>query len=267
MINGRIFSLNIFDSKSDWKIHIPDRNIYIMKDHSWAFAAWEHEKLKGNINSDSVLLHFDYHLDDVSDGLLVDGAMDAQTKDDLFSVTRKNIEFYNEEPLQPKIQIDNFIWPSFARGTISTMFSIAPQDQQDFASWMLSEVSTDYDRFDIEQEKEKILKYIPIEKFKSVHRTYSFEEFKKQHLHMFYKCIENKNKILDLDLDYFISHQEPDSTELMPKKEIQKILSELLELCEWDLITVALSPSYCGGDENAEYLLNIFLNVAKIRLW
>lgn len=33
--------MNIFDSQTDWKIHISERNIYIMKDHSWAFSAWE----------------------------------------------------------------------------------------------------------------------------------------------------------------------------------------------------------------------------------
>ncbi|MEH6945692.1 UPF0489 family protein [Bacillus sp. JJ634] len=106
--------MDIFNRLSDWKIHLPERNIYIMKDHSWALSAWEYERLKGNINPDSLLLHFDYHLDDVADGLFVDGVMIARTKEQLFSITRTNNELYSGEPSEPKIQIDNFIWPSFA---------------------------------------------------------------------------------------------------------------------------------------------------------
>jgi hypothetical protein len=236
-----------------------------MKDHSWAFAAWELERLKGTITPDAVLLHFDYHLDDVADGLFVDGIMSARTKEELFSLIRKNKELYSFEPIEPKIQIDNFIWPSFARGTIGTMFTVAPDNQQDFASWMINEEPTDYERLDIMWEKEKILQYIHKDKFKSVYRTYSFQDFKEKHLSAFLNCIENKHRILDLDLDYFNPSQSLYDAQLMDDLYVRQTISELLKLCKWDLITVALSPMFCGGNENAEHLLNIFLDVANIK--
>lgn len=258
--------MDIFDPQSDWKIYFPERNIYIMKDHSWAFAAWELERIKGTISPDSVLLHFDYHLDDVPDGLFVDGVMSAQTKEELFSVIRTNKELYSGEPLKSKIQIDNFIWPSFARGTVSTMFSVAPQEQQDLASWMVSMEQIDYERDDFEWEKESILRFIPMEKFKSVYRSSSFQEFKEKHLSIFQESTNHKQKILDIDLDYFNLSQSLYNAQLMDDEIVSETITELLELCEWDLITVALSPMYCGGNENAEHLLNIFMEVANLKM-
>lgn len=74
-------------------------------------------RLKGTNRPDAVLLHVDDHLDDVPDGLEVDGIISASTEEELFRLTRTNKELHSGETLEPKITIDNFIWPSFARGT------------------------------------------------------------------------------------------------------------------------------------------------------
>ncbi|MEW9501136.1 UPF0489 family protein [Jeotgalibacillus marinus] len=159
--------IDIFDSMSDWKIYIPEKNIYIMKDHSWAFAAWELERLKGTIKENSFLFHIDNHLDDVPDGLDVDGVMTANSKEELFKITRTKKELYTGEELEPKIYIDNFIWPSFARGTIDSMFVVAQQDQIDFATCILTDSSELYGGI---VDNKQIVELIPLEKFKKVRR-------------------------------------------------------------------------------------------------
>lgn len=256
--------MDIFNPKTDWKVYIEEKKMYIMKDHSWAFAAWEHERIKGNITTDSVLLHIDAHLDDVADGLCVNGIMEAKNKEELFSLIRTNEELNSGELEETKIQIDNFIWPSFARGTLGSMFVIARQEQEDFATWMLKETKDEYERQDTEMEKEKILKYIPLDRFQSVHRAYSFQEFKDNYLNKFHEYSSNKNKILDLDLDFFNLSNEFYEPQLMPDEEVREVLKEILNLCEWDLITVALSPLFCGGQEPTEHLLNLFAEVSGL---
>ncbi|MCK6259517.1 UPF0489 family protein [Fictibacillus sp. KIGAM418] len=256
--------MNKYDRNSDWKIHIPEKNMYIMKDHSWAFIAWELERIKGSIRPDAVLLHLDYHLDDVADGLFVDGIMTAKSEDDLFKLIRTREELNSGNMTTSKICIDNFIWPSFARGTVGSMFTVAPQQQQDLATWMLSDDDGSYQREDIENNKQEILGFISEQKFKSVYRSYNIEQFKESHLDTFIKCSEDKSKILDIDLDYFNKSQNLFAPDLMPEKEIRSILHDVMKMCKWDLVTVALSPIYCGGDEKAEYLLKIFADVTEL---
>lgn len=176
-----------------------------MRDHSWALAAWEIERLKGNIKEKSLLLHVDYHLDDVPDGLFVDGILTAQNKEEIISLFRTREELESGTDLdKSKIYIDNFIWPAFVRGTLGEMFIISQQQQLDFSSWILDEQSNTDDRFDNIHEKEQFLKLIGVETFKRVHRVHSLREFKQQAQNTF---IDNlchvDSRILNLDLDYF----------------------------------------------------------------
>lgn len=232
-----------------------------MKDHSWAFAAWEVERIKGTINSDSILLHVDDHLDDVPDGLYVEGILSAKNKDELFQLIRTREELSNGKVSKAKIYIDNFIWPSFSRGTLGTMFVVSPQEMPDFASVALKNYSVT-ERMDGYLSWDEIFEYIPKEKFDNVVRTHTYDEFKNNAIESFRKQAAHKSRILDLDLDFFV----PGSSEenILPDTEIQRILSELLELCKWDLITVALSPQYCGGERNTKHLLDLFCTASKI---
>ena len=113
-----------------WKVYFPKEKTYIMRDHNWAFAAWEIERLKGRLNKSSVLFHVDSHLDDCPDGVLVNGLLEANTVEKILSVA----ESYDREAGQTSpsniMQIDNFIWAALARGTIEEVFYIS-RDKQD----------------------------------------------------------------------------------------------------------------------------------------
>ncbi|MFS0751737.1 UPF0489 family protein [Oceanobacillus sp. 1P07AA] len=53
--------MDIFDN--NFKIYFPDKNIFVSRDHHWAFAAWEIARLRNLIKSEASLLHIDSHLD------------------------------------------------------------------------------------------------------------------------------------------------------------------------------------------------------------
>lgn len=46
-----------------WKIKYPKRNICIMRDHNWAFSAWEISRLTNEIDMGAKVLHVDFHDD------------------------------------------------------------------------------------------------------------------------------------------------------------------------------------------------------------
>lgn len=62
-----------WEHEFDWKIYFPEKRIYIMRQHNWAFASWEIEKIKGNLKNQSLLVHVDAHLDDTPDWVFVNG--------------------------------------------------------------------------------------------------------------------------------------------------------------------------------------------------
>ncbi len=67
--------------------------------------------------------------------------------------------------------------------------------------------------------------------------------------------------ILDLDLDYFNASNNLVEPILYSDEEIVQWLRYLRDMQPWDFITVALSPMYCGGDEQCEHIYRLFLDV------
>lgn len=142
------------------------------------------------------------------------------------------------------------------------MFTVSPQNMPDFASVILNKHSL-RDRCDGIVSRQQILSLISVEKFQNVNRTYSIEEFIKESLETFKLQTIGKSKIFDFDLDYFV----PGDTYfriLLNDNQIKETMNVILNLCEWDLITVALSPTSCGEEQNTRHLLNLFCEVSGI---
>lgn len=62
----------------DFRRCFPEKNIFISCNHNWAFAAWELHKRAGELKPNATLIHVDAHLDDVWDGLIVEGLHDMK---------------------------------------------------------------------------------------------------------------------------------------------------------------------------------------------
>ncbi|PGM93255.1 UPF0489 family protein [Bacillus cereus] len=226
----------------DFRSCFPEKNIFISCEHNWAFAAWEMHKRAGKLKPNAILIHVDAHLDDVPDGLDVEGLHDMKNSDDLFNVTEN-------------LKIDNFIWPAVGTGTIDKVIYISQQNYGeepfDFEGWNL-----DFPHLKSVKDILDANKYVGL-------RYWNIEEFIANKDSAAVTTITgNKELILDLDLDYFNENDNDLSkSNLMDEQKIIDNLTTLRDLYPWSLITVALSPIYCGGEDNATYLLSLFFKV------
>jgi hypothetical protein len=230
----------------DFRICFPDKKIYISADHNWAFAAWELHKRAGKIKPNATLIHVDAHLDDIWDGLEVEGLRDIEKYEDVFDVAGK-------------MKIENFIWPAVGTGTIDKVIYVSQyshiEDPFDFKDWNLFHP-------DMRPVKEILDrgKYIGL-------RYWNLEEFLVKKDSQDVKVLTEKpDLILDLDLDYFAEEDIDTATvSLMDEQKIIDNLTSLKDLYPWSLITVSLSPFFCGGDDNTLYLFGLFSKVFGLK--
>ncbi|WP_185907578.1 UPF0489 family protein [Bacillus safensis] len=227
---------------NDFRVCFPDKNIYISSEHNWAFAAWELHRRGKQIKPNATLIHVDAHLDDIWDGLEVEGLHDIKTYEDVFEVAGK-------------LQIENFIWPAVGTGTIDKVIYVSQQDYSDepfdFSQWDFSYPHLKPVKDILDNGKYIGLRYWKLEEFVADKDTEAVK-----------KLINGKDLILDLDLDYFnLNENNLVQDNLMAEEKIIENMTTLRDLYPWSLISVALSPFYCGGDKNAEYLLGLFCKV------
>lgn len=239
--------------EKDYRVCFPDKGIFVSRDHNWAFATWEMSKLFGETEN-ATLIHVDSHLDDIWDGILVEGLNEIKNQKDVYSVTEK-------------LKIENFIWAGFATNAIDNIIYVTRKNNRfqahnpfDFTTWDFS---------DVELEKVKMLLE---HKEYTGDRLESIEELMQSLDNKLSKYIKGKPVILDLDLDYFNLSNNLFEPELIDDDVIRKKLRQLKDLYEWDLITVALSPIYCGGDDECWHIYEIFLevfdlNLSKAEVW
>ncbi|OAO89065.1 hypothetical protein AXX17_ATUG04830 [Arabidopsis thaliana] len=244
-------------SKEWWHYTLKNEpRISIVRNHQWAFAAWETGKRIAGHRGEATLLHVDAHLDDTWDGILADGLDRIQDEQDAIAVAGQ-------------LEIDNFIWAGFATGTIGRVVYVCPRDVDESDPFDLSD-------WPLQGEQLRPLKRL-LEK-RSYHgiRLDSVQELRKAaETQGADQLLETATYpvILDLDLDYFkLKPLEPADLALKPDKQIREELSYLRELCEYDQVTVALSPSFCGGEEQSAYLLELFceefgLQLSQAEIW
>jgi hypothetical protein len=231
----------------DYRICYPDRKIFISRNHQWAFAAWATGREAGWIGDNVTLLHVDAHLDDTWDGVLAEGLHEMKTVSDFMAVA-------------DRLEIDNFIWAGFAASLIDRIVYVCPfevdaSDPFDLSSW------------DLEGEQLQPIKQLIARRAYEGFRLDSVAQLQQQRGEDILSQIDKLlnlpgSVILDLDLDVFkLSPNDPTDDRLLPESQIRNQLRFLKQYHNYDMITVALSPSFCGGDENSTYLLQLFLEV------
>lgn len=236
----------------DWKLHSKDEKIYIMRDHNWAFAAWEIAKLEGRIHEKSLVVHVDSHLDEVADGILVKGLFEANTKEEIIRVSRSYDRSMGQVPESNIMHIDNFIWASLGKGTIEEVIFVS-RDKQELNT--LSDLNEFY------------LKKLPIGCNYKTQLYRDSEEFLRAYdKDAFSKYLGSRTVILDLDIDAFNNSDTMWESDLLPEHKIRDYVRSLKDLYSWDLITIAISPDYCGGTDEASYLLDIVINELGVDL-
>lgn len=212
-----------------------DKRVYLMRDHQWAFYAWELARQNFFIKAPTTLFHIDAHLDDLPDALEIPGWEKIDTPEEALNFTEN-------------LNIDNFIWPAFARGTVDQIVYVTQEDQEEgFEEWT---------------------KYrVPGKVYTGIHLR-SFDEFiDKIATEQLVPFVQGQSKILNLDLDFFNKGTMWNSNPILySDRQILYYLEFLRDLYQWDLITVAMSPEYCGGNDACSHLLNLFLQVFELEL-
>nr|WP_241735073.1 UPF0489 family protein [Paenibacillus alvei] len=219
-----------------------------MREHNWAFAAWEIEKLKGSLKNKSLLVHVDSHLDDIADGVLVPNILNANSEEEIIRAAKT--EDYSKGCSSDKnmLKIENFIWPSIARGTVEEVLYVS-RDKLDVLSLEKLE-NSDYEIVSIlpTNFSYKYARYMSTREFLN---RYTPEEFQ--------KFVGDRTAILDLDIDCFnLSDNDPPI--IMPIDQIREEVHGLKDLYPWDVVTIAISPLNCGGDLIADTILTTVLN-------
>lgn len=232
----------------DYRVCFPSQQVYIARNHQWAFAAWELGRRHGKLKGHATLLHVDAHLDDTWDGVLAKGLHMIQHNEDIMTVTEQ-------------LEIDNFIWAGFASGALDHILYVCPtivddSDPFDLSTWNLEG-----------------------EQMRPIHdllqkRAYQGKRFDgicdlrryvdRNPLHSLRMDAEHP-VILDLDLDVFKLHPDDfEDSQLIPASQIREELRFLKQLYPYDMVTVALSPAFCGGNQNCEMLYRMFLEVFEL---
>lgn len=243
-----------------WKVQTNDNRIIIMRDHNWAFGAWEIARLESRIKQNSLLVHVDSHLDDAIDGVLLEGLFEANNKEQILELSRGFNYLSRESPDRSYMKYDNFIWPSLARETIGEIIYVS-RDKKDMEK--LEELKKGDSA-----ESKLILSKLPLN-FEHVHQRYTtIEEFLQRYdSKSFSDLVLNRSAILDLDIDVFnFSDDYNMNPDLRPLHEVRELTEDLFNLYPWDLITIAISPEYCGGALEAEMLLDNVMKVMKLDL-
>lgn len=96
-------------NNEELRICFPERNIYISRNHNYAFAAWEIARLRGIIKPNASLIHIDNHLD----------YCDPQTEKRKIESESQAIEIANA------LRIDEFIVPAQLNGSLGKCFAIS----------------------------------------------------------------------------------------------------------------------------------------------
>lgn len=241
-----------------------DKDIFLMVSHKWAFVVWEIERMRGNIKEGSTLFHVDTHLDDVPELIESNKIYELSNEDDVIQFAKYEGDL--------ELRIDNFIFPSFVRDTINHIYYVSnTENESEFnqnhidmnAITMAGEGENIYlDRNDTTSDYTLIKLYEILKgKDKNIQRLKGVEELDIIDL----KKLKG-DKILDLDLDYFNNSTLWKTAELKNEEVIISNLKKLKGFTEWDLITVALSPSFCGEDDDCLNLLNLFLDIFEVSI-
>lgn len=239
----------------EWKIVFPERRLFLMKHHNWAFIAWELAIENGWIEKDATLFHVDQHLDEAMDGAKVAGLLEAKGSKDLFQLTK--CEYGSDQ----FVGTDNFIWAGFARESIQLVVSVSPEEPDDFLN--NEELKMDLDGFVSTDRVDK-------QWFTRLESISDLQFYKDRNI--LPRSINNKKIILDLDLDYFAYETTNQYGHtiyvLKDEKVIKEELALLKKLLPWDVITVAISPEdwHIGGEDNADLVLNLFLKEFDLNL-
>lgn len=242
---------------SNWNMKHKDKEIYLMVNHKWAFPVWEMANFTNKIKDNAVLIHIDSHLDDIPELVSDERYFNITCEQNIIDLIKyeKNDENYDETYNWIELEQANFIFPSFLRNTVQDIIHVCDDTQKEITIESIYEADSSDDDDILYKCQEKIAG-----KNKSINRYLSIEEF----ISNAKPLPDGQSKILDIDLDYFNDSNSFSYSDLKSDEVIKKNLTDIKNLYDWDIVTVALSPLYCGSYEACIHILTLFLEVFEL---
>ncbi|AOZ93640.1 hypothetical protein [Paenibacillus crassostreae] len=241
----------------NWKVRTQDNRICIIRDHNWSFAAWEIGRLNDQIRNKSLVVHVDAHLDNAIDGALVTGLQEATTIEQIIEVCSSYDSSLGQTPKSNMMHIDNFIWSSLVRGTIEEVIYVSRDNQELNTIANLSEQN--------DPQTQLVLEKLPPDCNYRTTRFMNIDDFLMSSVAQDLGAyLGERTAILDLDIDVFNDSDRMFDPELIPMHQVREYTKKLYGLYQWDMITIAISPSYCGGILEAQLLLENVLKALDI---
>lgn len=230
--------MNEWMSNEKWRKKV--NNIYIMRNHNFAFSAWEIERIKDGVPKYVTLVHVDSHLDDGSESVNIPGILEEISSPKEAILIAEEFDYSNDNiPNRPYMRIDNFIWPAIMRNTIGDVIYISDDSLDELNEESLKNIVNNSSqkcfRYDEDEVLfERLLMHL-IESKKGIVRYQSLEEHEYEK-EQFLKSVNDKYTILDLDLDYFNNSNKYNSdSKLESKDQIVRNLMYLKNLTDWDV--------------------------------
>jgi len=194
-------------------------NIWLMDNHKWAFYVWEKVARNQRASLRYVLIHIDYHFDDIDDV-----GEELSCSELLPTMLLPDIYKWTEAQDRP-IFCDSFISPSVRNGRVIAIHWLCRQAKEDHG-------------FD------GVVGGI------FVNETYheNLDELLSEQIATPY--------ILDLDLDYFNDNEmNPELGPIWPEEAVNIFIQECAPLIAGaDVVTIALSFGYSGTEEQTRRL-------------
>ncbi|USK59387.1 UPF0489 family protein [Peribacillus asahii] len=100
-----------------------------------------------------------------------------------------------------------------------------------------------------------------------IERAYTLNHYEQIYKRKWFDDTDGQSVILDLDLDFFNFNYEDwnCNSVLLPEPLIRRELEYIKKyMWDWDMVTVALSPEFCGGEDRSSYLFELFLDVFNL---
>jgi UPF0489 domain len=211
------------DMDSSWKIKYPGQNIYIMRDHNWAFAAWEIARINKEIKSGAKLLHVDFH-DDYCEPL--EKVTKVETIDEALQIAED-------------LEIFEFIKAAEETGTIKDVFMIGDYNSPPngvFHSYTYNQFENQYrmDFFKNENEDHILdldLDFFNIHAYQGIEQNYDNNSFRYSEEYINYHMERLKQYYVEGDWDLITVSISPEHCGgAQTSQEIFDIFLEIFEL-------------------------------------
>ncbi|MCP8969199.1 UPF0489 family protein [Ectobacillus ponti] len=249
-----------------WKVVFPEQHVFLLREHNWGFIAWEHALEQGWTTRNATVFQLDNHMDDAYDGAIVPGVIEAKSARELYPLTREVLGH------QKIVGMDNYLFAAFARETIQKVVYVCPKHKSvkdreplDLSRWEEKDIAS----------LQSALPEGRLELYRGKHLL-SIEDLQKYEQDEGYlpyldgQSRADHSVILSIDFDIFTEYlemvKEPGDVKLKDEETIREQMRYIKNAYQWDVITVALSPWYVGGEENAEIILRLFLEEFGLNL-